>query len=73
MTSEKEPQGKYVTAGNLKLHYHEFGSGYPVVCIHGAGPGASGWSNFKGNLTRLRNTIGQSCLTCRNSENPINR
>jgi 4,5:9,10-diseco-3-hydroxy-5,9,17-trioxoandrosta-1(10),2-diene-4-oate hydrolase len=52
---EREPEGKYVSANNLKLHYHEFGSGYPVVCIHGAGPGASGWSNFKGNVDRFAN------------------
>jgi len=50
MPIEKEPEGKYISAKNLKLHYHEFGSGYPLICIHGAGPGASGWSNFKGNI-----------------------
>ena len=46
----KEPDGKYAQAGNLKIHYHELGSGHPLICIHGAGPGASGWSNFKGNV-----------------------
>jgi len=50
LSIEKEPEGKYLEAKNLKLHYHEFGSGTPVICIHGAGPGASGWSNFKGNV-----------------------
>ena len=50
MPTHKEPDGKYVKAKDLKLHYHEFGTGYPVICIHGAGPGASGWSNFKGNI-----------------------
>jgi len=48
MSIEKEPEGKYIKARDLKLHYHEFGRGYPVICIHGAGPGASAWSNFKG-------------------------
>ena len=47
---DKEPEGKYVKAKDLKLHYHEFGSGNAVICIHGAGPGASAWSNFKGNV-----------------------
>src|SRR2546425_13056387 len=51
MPTEKEPQGKYIQARDLRLHYHEFGSGFPVMCIHGAGPGASGWSNFKGNVS----------------------
>ena len=50
MSMAKEPEGKYIQAGNLRIHYHEFGSGYPLICIHGAGPGASGWSNFKGNV-----------------------
>ena len=49
----KEPDGKYIQAGNLKIHYHESGSGYPLICIHGAGPGATGWSNFKGNVGDL--------------------
>jgi 2-hydroxy-6-oxonona-2,4-dienedioate hydrolase len=51
----KEPDGKYVKAKDLRIHYHEFGSGYPLICIHGAGPGASGWSNFKGNVEAFAN------------------
>lgn len=31
----------------VRLHYQELGAGYPVICIHGAGPGASAESNFK--------------------------
>lgn len=50
MPIEKEPQGNFIEAKGLKLHYHEFGRGFPVICIHGAGPGASAWSNFKGNV-----------------------
>lgn len=42
------PEGKYVrTSSGLDIHYHEAGSGTPVVFIHGSGPGASGFSNFK--------------------------
>ncbi|MDH0301679.1 MULTISPECIES: alpha/beta fold hydrolase [unclassified Pseudomonas] len=36
-------------ASGLQLHYHDIGSGEPVVFIHGSGPGASGHSNFKRN------------------------
>ncbi len=44
------PVGKYARTGNGQtIHYHEAGSGEPVVFIHGAGPGASGYSNFKHN------------------------
>lgn len=48
-----EPKGQYVDAGGVKLHYHEFGAdrpGVPIVCLHGAGPGATAWSNFHGNV-----------------------
>lgn len=45
------PEGKYVEIeGGLKIHYHEAGSGEPIVFLHGSGPGASGYSNFKGNF-----------------------
>jgi 4,5:9,10-diseco-3-hydroxy-5,9,17-trioxoandrosta-1(10),2-diene-4-oate hydrolase len=40
------------------LHFEEFGSGTPVVFLHGGGPGASGMSNFGRNApvfaTRFR-------------------
>jgi 4,5:9,10-diseco-3-hydroxy-5,9,17-trioxoandrosta-1(10),2-diene-4-oate hydrolase len=41
------------TASGLRLHYHEAGSGQPVVLLHGGGPGASAWSNFGRNLAVL--------------------
>jgi pimeloyl-ACP methyl ester carboxylesterase len=43
-------ESKYVTVEGVKLHYQETGKGYPVICIHGAGPGASAESNFKLNV-----------------------
>jgi 2-hydroxy-6-oxonona-2,4-dienedioate hydrolase len=36
-----------------KIHYNELGSGYPVIMLHGGGPGASGWSNFQDNARVL--------------------
>jgi len=36
-----------------KLHYHDAGEGYPVIMLHGAGPGATGWSNFSRNVAGL--------------------
>lgn len=53
MASNKEPVGKFAQAGSLKIHYHEIGTGHPLICIHGAGPGATAWSNFKGNFGEL--------------------
>jgi pimeloyl-ACP methyl ester carboxylesterase len=41
------PESKFLTVEGVRLHYQEIGSGYPLICIHGAGPGASAESNFK--------------------------
>lgn len=45
------PRGKMVAVGNgIDIHLHDKGEGHPLVFIHGSGPGASGWSNFKQNV-----------------------
>jgi pimeloyl-ACP methyl ester carboxylesterase len=41
---------KYITVEGIKLHYNDVGTGDPVLCLHGGGPGASAWSNFKQNI-----------------------
>ena len=43
----------YVTVDGIKLHYNDAGEGKPVLCIHGGGPGASAWSNFKQNIPAI--------------------
>lgn len=45
-TRRKLPSG-------FELHYLESGSGLPVVFLHGSGPGASAYSNFKQNFPAL--------------------
>lgn len=42
------PEGQYVQAGPIRMHYLEFGdrTGHPVVFLHGSGPGNSAWANF---------------------------
>ncbi|KER68920.1 alpha/beta hydrolase [Burkholderia cepacia] len=42
-----------VKTRDWQLHYHEAGSGHPVILLHGSGPGATGWSNFSGNIEAL--------------------
>ena len=51
--SNAKPESKTAQAGDLRISYVEAGSGEPVVCLHGAGPGASGWSNFRLNVAAL--------------------
>ena len=56
MVVEAVPEGKYAEVGNgITMHYHEAGIGDRgvVLFVHGSGPGASGWSNFKGNYPFL--------------------
>jgi len=49
-----ESTSRQVKAGPITLHYNEAGAGDEVViALHGSGPGASGWANFKGNLPAL--------------------
>ncbi len=49
MTTEQHvPEiGKSIRAGEVQTNYHEFGSGAPVILIHGSGPGVSAWSNWR--------------------------
>lgn len=43
-------QATYRVAGGYDIHVKEAGSGPAVVFFHGSGPGASGASNFRGNI-----------------------
>lgn len=58
MNARPIPEGKYFTASSgLKIHYHELGepsAAKPtIIVLHGSGPGASGYSNFKHNIGAL--------------------
>jgi len=56
------PEGKYAQCANgYKMHYLDEGEGEAVVFLHGSGPGASGYSNFKGNFPALVEA-GYRCL-----------
>jgi len=48
-----ESTSRLAKAGDLQLHFHEAGTGDPLVLLHGGGPGASAWSNWKQNLAPL--------------------
>lgn len=45
-----EATSKTLTTAEGDLHYHEAGSGPPLLLLHGSGPGVSGWANFRGNF-----------------------
>ena len=37
---------KTVQVDGMNVHYHEVGSGYPLVMLHSYGPGTTGWITF---------------------------
>jgi 2-hydroxy-6-oxonona-2,4-dienedioate hydrolase len=45
-----ENTSREVDLATGKMHYHEAGSGQPLILLHGSGPGVYGWANFNGNL-----------------------
>ncbi|MFZ2870424.1 MAG: alpha/beta fold hydrolase [Zavarzinia sp.] len=54
MTAQRtEPTSRHVSFGNRKIFISEAGTGYPVVLLHGGGPGASGLSNYSRNIDAL--------------------
>lgn len=47
------PESRFVEVDGVNYHYHDVGTGEPLVLIHGGGPGASGWSNYSRNVDAL--------------------
>jgi 2-hydroxymuconate-semialdehyde hydrolase len=45
--------GLRIRAAGIDTHYHEAGSGHPLLLIHGSGPGVSAWANWRLNLPVL--------------------
>lgn len=45
--TEKRPEiAKSVQTGAFQTNYHDVGEGYPVVMLHGSGPGVTAWANW---------------------------
>ncbi len=39
--------GKSIVANGIRTNYHDTGAGFPVLLIHGSGPGVSAWANWR--------------------------
>jgi 2-hydroxymuconate-semialdehyde hydrolase len=39
--------GRSIDAGGIQVNYHDHGSGFPVLMIHGSGPGVSAFANWR--------------------------
>lgn len=56
MQQNNLPEGvesRFVELPSGRVHYVQAGEGHPVLLLHGSGPGASGWSNFRPNVGAL--------------------
>jgi 2-hydroxy-6-oxonona-2,4-dienedioate hydrolase len=59
MTLTKDTAARSITLlSGTHLHYYEAGDAAAptVVLLHGSGPGATGWSNFSGNIGAIADT-----------------
>ncbi|MDQ1499921.1 MAG: 2-hydroxy-6-oxo-octa-2,4-dienoate hydrolase [Actinomycetota bacterium] len=45
--------GSFVDAGGIKTNYLDVGEGWPVVLVHGSGPGVSAYANWRLTLPAL--------------------
>lgn len=55
MTVTEDELTRHVRTKDWNLRYYEAGApeSHPLVLLHGSGPGATGWSNFAGNIEAL--------------------
>lgn len=48
MTTDSDlAAGRSIDVDGQETHYHEAGSGPPVLLLHGSGPGVSAWANWR--------------------------
>ena len=50
------PASLFVPVRGVNIHYNDVGEGVPILCLHGGGPGATAWSNFKQNIPAITGT-----------------
>ncbi len=47
MNTDSPEIGRSVVAAGIRTNYHDVGSGFPLLMIHGSGPGVSAWANWR--------------------------
>jgi 2-hydroxymuconate-semialdehyde hydrolase len=57
MTATNSPEIAHsINAGGIQTNYHDLGSGFPVLLIHGSGPGVSAYANWRLVMPELAKT-----------------
>lgn len=65
---------KSIVANGIVTNYHDVGSGFPVLLIHGSGPGVSAWANWRLTIPALagqRRVIAPDMVGFGFSERPV--
>lgn len=47
MTTRSPEIGQRIVAAGVETNVHDLGAGFPVLMIHGSGPGVSAWANWR--------------------------
>ena len=73
MSTGNPEVGKRIKANGIETNYHDLGSGFPVLMIHGSGPGVSAWANWRlvmPALSKARRVIAPDMLGFGYTERP---
>ncbi|RGP55071.1 alpha/beta fold hydrolase [Pseudomonas abyssi] len=72
---ESPELGRSITAGGYQTNVHEHGEGFPLMLIHGSGPGVTAWANWRlvmPELAKQRWVVAPDMLGFGYSERPAN-
>jgi len=47
MQQQRDEISKQIKTGDFMTNYHDYGEGFPLLLIHGSGPGVSAWANWR--------------------------
>jgi 2-hydroxymuconate-semialdehyde hydrolase len=56
MTATSPEIGRSIVAAGLRTNYHDLGKGFPLLMLHGSGPGVSAWANWRLVMPELAET-----------------
>ena len=72
---ESPELGRSIIAGGYQTNLHEHGKGFPLMLIHGSGPGVTAWAHWRlvmPELAKQRRVIAPDMLGFGYSERPAN-